>query len=115
MTEVTAYDGSRIDIPGEMIEHVTRKHPQMLSLASLTGERLLRSVVQALENPNEVFVDDRDAKYFLIRVNALYLNVIVSGGVVRTAYLIGEQRIRGWRRRDGYVVSSRTGHTRVAA
>lgn len=91
MLEVRAYDGSLITITSEVIEHVERKHPQMVSLARLNGERLLSSVIRTLEKPDEVFVDARHARYFLMKMDDLYLNVIVTNDIVKTAYLMGER------------------------
>ena len=94
MLEVTAYVGSRITIASEVIDHVERKHPQMLSVARLNGEKLVSSVIRTLENPNEVYVDAHNARYFLRKMEELYLNVIVRGDIVKTAYLMGERTHR---------------------
>jgi hypothetical protein len=61
----------------KVVDHVGRKHPEMLSLVGFTKEQLISSIVKALESPNGVYADD------------LYLNVIAVGNRVRTTYLMG--------------------------
>ena len=70
-------------ITREVIDHIERKHPQMLSIAGMSGEKLSSSVIQALENPDGVYADVRHTKYFLRRIDHLYLNVIVTGDSVK--------------------------------
>lgn len=62
---------------------------------------LLRGVLEA---PHEAYVDSSGSKYFLKKLEGLYLNVVVDEGVVRTAYLISSKthfrmRRRRWLRR----------------
>ena len=52
--EVVAYNGSRITVTREVIDHIERKHPQMLSVAGLSAERLLSLMIQTIESPTEV-------------------------------------------------------------
>jgi len=60
-----------------------------LSLVGLTKEQLISSIVKTLESPNEVYADVRRSRYFLKKLDDLYLNVIVVGDRVRTTYLMG--------------------------
>ncbi len=91
MTEVRAYDGSQVVVTGEAIDHIARKHPQMLSIVGFGKEQLLSALIQALEDPTKVFLDARGSRYFILKAGDLYLNVIVIRGSVKTAYLIGER------------------------
>ena len=92
--EVVAYNGSRITVTREVIDHIERKHPQMLSVAGLSAERLLSLMIQTIESPTEVYVDAHHTQYFLRKIDPLYFNVIVADGTVRTAYLMGERTHR---------------------
>ena len=87
--QVKAYDGALVIVPDEVIDHIVRKHPEMLSLAGFMKERLISSIAQTLEKPNEVYVNARRSKYFLKKLDDLYLNVIVVGDRVKTTYLMG--------------------------
>ncbi len=91
MSEVKAYDGSRVVVTAEVIDHIVRKHPQMLSIAGFGKEQLLPSLFRALESPTKVFLDAHGSRYFILKAGDLYLNVIVIRGSVKMAYLIGER------------------------
>jgi hypothetical protein len=91
VSEVKAYDGAKISLSAGAIDHVLRKHPQMLSIVGFTREELVSTLVRALESPSEVFLDTLGSKHFILNVGELYLNVVVIGGSVKTAYLIGNR------------------------
>ena len=91
MTEVKAYDGVQITLSAQTIDHVLRKHPQMLSIVGFTREEFVSTLVRALESPKEVFLDTLGSRHFILNVGELYLNVVVVGGSVKTAYLIGNR------------------------
>jgi len=88
LRRVKTYDGALVTITDEVIDHMERKHPEMLSLAGFMKEQLISSIAQTLEKPDEVYVDVRSSKYFL-KLDDLYLNVIVVGDGVKTTYLMG--------------------------
>lgn len=98
MSEVTACDGSQVSLSREAVDHILRKHPQMLSAVGFTKEKLVSSLVRALESPNEVFLDTLGSRHFVLNVGELYLNVVVIGGSVKTAYLIGKRTYARMRR-----------------
>jgi len=77
-----------IIVTEDVVDHVVRKHSEILSLLALTRNGFVKLLCNALEEPNEVYVDVHDSRYFLKKLNDLYLNVIVSEQTVRTAYLI---------------------------
>lgn len=91
MSEVKAYDGSRLVISAEVIDHIVRKHPQMISAVGLRQEQLVSYLTRALQAPKEVFLDTLGSRHFVTAVDELYLNVIVIGDSVKTAYLIGKR------------------------
>jgi len=91
LRQVKTYDGVLITVPDEVVDHVVRKHPEMLSLVGFMKERLISSIVQTLKKPTEVYLDVRRSRYFLRKLNDLYLNVIVVEDRVKTAYLMGER------------------------
>lgn len=90
MRKVKAHDGSEITVSQEVIDHIVRKHPQMLSVVGFERERLVASLVLTLENPVEIHANAGLSKYYLRKLNDLYLNIIVIGDTVKTAYLIGD-------------------------
>jgi len=89
LRRVKTYDGALVTITDEVIDHMERKHPEMLSLVGFMKEQLISAIVQTLEKPDEVYVDVRSSKYFLKKLDDLYLNVIVVGDGVKTTYLMG--------------------------
>jgi hypothetical protein len=91
MRQVKIYDGSFITITDEVIDHIQRKHPEMLSSEGFTREQLFSSILQTLEKPSEVYLDGRRSRYFLRKLNQLCLNIIVVRDTVKTAYLMGER------------------------
>lgn len=92
-------------ISGNVLKHVLRRHrdfARVLGVGSV--EELRRVIVDVVEVPDEVYVDLFDIKYFLKKINELYVNVIVVNDRVKTAYLIGSKtyhrlRERKWVRR----------------
>ncbi len=98
MQKVRAYDESQVTITREVLDHIQRKHPQMFSMVGLSREQLVSSLVQALGNPDEVYVDTSGSRYCVKRIDALYLNVIVVGETVKTAYLMGNRTYRRMRK-----------------
>lgn len=91
VSEVKAYDGSRIILSAEVIDHIVRKHPQMVSAVGLAREELVSALVRALESPKEVFLDTIGSRHFILNVGELYPNVVVIEDSVKTAYLIGNR------------------------
>ena len=87
LRQVKTYDGALITLTEEVIDHIERKHPEML--VGFMKEQLISSIAETLEKPNEVYVNARRSKYFLKKLDDLYLNVIVVGDRVKTTYLMG--------------------------
>jgi hypothetical protein len=70
----------------------------MLSLAGFMKEQLISSIAETLEKPSEVYMDVRCSKYFLKKLDDLYLNVIIVGDRVKTTYLMGTRTYASQRR-----------------
>jgi hypothetical protein len=91
LLEVSAYDGTFIALADDVVDHIVRKHSEILAFLTLTREDFVKLLCNTLEKPNEVYVDARKSKYFLKKLNDFYLNVIVSEQTVKTAYLINRK------------------------
>jgi hypothetical protein len=82
-------------IPEEVLKHVIRKHgvgfSRVLGINRL--DLLKRLLEEALINPDEVHMDSYNPsiKYFLKKVDGLWLTIIVLENEVRTAYLISSK------------------------
>jgi hypothetical protein len=63
----------------------------MISILNLKGNDLVKLIINTLENPNQIYIDNRGGKYFLKKYNELYFNVIVHENIIRTAYLISSK------------------------
>ena len=88
MESVRAYDGITVILTEGIIAHIVRKHSEILSLLSLDRQGFVELLHSALKEPNEVYADAYQSKYFLKKLDNLHLNVVVSEGIVKTAYLI---------------------------
>jgi len=97
--EVKAHDGTTVVITEDVIDHVIRKHSEILSLLGLTRKGFVKLLRSALGEPNEAYVDVHDSRYFLKRLDHLYLDVVVGEGIVRTAYLISSKTYSRMRRK----------------
>jgi hypothetical protein len=51
-------------------------------------EELEKLILGVVEAPDEIYMDLFNVKYFLKKINELYINVIISDDRVKTAYLI---------------------------
>ena len=91
--KVRAYDGLFVAVTEDVVDHVVRKHSEVLSLLGLARKGFVELLRNVLEESNEVYADVYGSKYFLKKLNDLYLNVIVSEEIVKTAYLIVLERI----------------------
>lgn len=96
---VRTHDGTYLIITEDVVDHVIRKHSEVLSLLGLTREGFVKLLRSSLEEPNEAYMDIHDSRYFLKRLNDLYLNVVVSSDTVRTAYLISLKTYSRMRKR----------------
>ncbi len=74
-----------------MIQHVARKHPDVLRVLGVSEEGLVELLSSVVSTPDEVYVDDEGSLFFLLRVGDLRLCMVVRGELARTAYLIGER------------------------
>jgi hypothetical protein len=92
-------------IPEEALKHVIRKHGVDFSrVLGINRLDLLKKLIEeTLANPDEVHLDAHNPsiKYFLKKVDGLWLTIIVLENGVRTAYLISSKTYkrfvaRGW-------------------
>lgn len=87
LSEVRAHDGTSIAVTEDVVDHVIRKHSEIFSLLGLTRKGFVKLLRSALEKPNEAYVDVYDSRYFLKKLNDLYLNVVVSDETVKNGVL----------------------------
>lgn len=92
-----------IVIPEGVVKHVLKKHRDFVVMLRVRDvDELKRVIREVVENPDEVHVDAYGVRYFLKRINDKWINVIVTGDSVKTAYIIGLRtylrlRERRWR------------------
>lgn len=60
-------------------------------VVGLDKEQLVSYLTRAWQAPKEVFLDSLGSRHFIMDVDELYLNVVVIGNSVKTAYLIGKR------------------------
>ncbi len=79
-----------IIIHRKLFDHIKLRHPDLLRKLKLAdAQDLIRAVANVLQNPHEVYVDDKKAHYYIQDLNDIFMVVIVYEGVVRTTYLLG--------------------------
>ncbi len=92
-----------IVIPEGVVKHVLKKHRDLVVLLGVRDvDELKRVIREVVENPDEVHVDVYGVRYFLKKLDDKWINVVVVGSVVKTAYIIGlrtylKLRERRWR------------------
>ena len=92
-----------IVIPEGVVKHVLKKHRDFVVMLRVRDvDELKRVIREVVENPDEVHVDAYGVRYFLKRINDKWINIIVTGDSVKTAYIIGLRtylrlRERRWR------------------
>ena len=100
---VRDYRGIEIVILHTLYLHVRERHRDLLRKLNIQSiDQFINIIRRVLINPSEVYIDDKGSIYYLLRINDLYLNVVVAENVVRTAYLLGmdsyyRMRYRRWR------------------
>jgi hypothetical protein len=84
-----------------VLKHILRRHRDIARLMNIEDiGRLKEVILNIVEAPDEVYMDLFNIKYFLRRIDELYVNVVVSNDRVKTAYLISSKtyhRLRGKR------------------
>ncbi len=79
-------------ISENVLRHILRRHRDLTRLMGVKSvEELKEILTNVVEAPDEVHVDLLNVKYFLKKIDALYLNVIVVNDAVKTAYLISSK------------------------
>jgi hypothetical protein len=92
-------------ISENVLRHILRRHRDIARLMNVENARELEKVIaNVVEAPDEVYVDLFNVKYFLKKINELYINVVVVNDTVKTAYLISSKtyhrlRERRWAQR----------------
>jgi len=89
-------------ISKDALRHVWRKHPDLARILGLGDvEDLLRQIMQVLENPDEIHVDRfrSNVKYYLKKIDDLWINIILVDNIIKTAYLISFKSYRKFRER----------------
>ncbi|MCP8313069.1 MAG: hypothetical protein H3Z53_01670 [archaeon] len=87
-------------ISKNILKHVLRKHRDIAKLIDVKGvEELRRIIADVVENPDEAYMDALDVKYFLKKIDELYINIVVLNDTVKTAYLISPKTYYRLRRK----------------
>jgi len=90
-----------IEIPESVLRHILGKHRDVALMLSIESLAELRDVIiEILRKPDEVHSDRYGVKYLLRRIDERHwLNVVVQGSSVRTAYIISLETYRKLRRK----------------
>jgi hypothetical protein len=83
---VKCFDGTCATVTADVVDHVRRKHSEVLSTLGLTEDGLFELLCSILLKPSEAYVDSSGSRYLLKQLENFCLCVIVDEGIVRTAY-----------------------------
>lgn len=87
-------------ISRDTLRHVWEKHSDLVEALRIKSlEELLEVITQVLERPDEVHVDRLRScvRYYLKKLDELWVNVVLVGDTVKTAYLISSKSYRKFR------------------
>lgn len=86
-----------------VLRHIFEKHRDLVEYLGITAPSELADVLRnMLRSPDEAHTDKfrHDVLYCLKRVGSYWVNMVVAGGTVKTAYLVDNNRsYRGLRER----------------
>ncbi len=84
------------------LKHIFEKHQDLIRVLGIDSlEKLREVIVRIVEKPDEIYVDAgrNDVKYYLKKLDDEWITVILVGDEVKTAYLIGLESYRKFRRK----------------
>ncbi len=97
---VKDYRGIGIVILQTLYLHVKERHRDLLRKLNIQNMNQFIDIVRRVPtNPSEVYINDEGSVYYLLRINDLYLNVIVVEDIVRIVYLLSMDSYHRMRRR----------------
>lgn len=84
-------------IPEITLRHVYEEHQDLIEVLKVKDIIDLRNVLKnILKNPDEVHIDRfrSNVRYYLKKIDDLWVNVVLVGNVAKTAYLISHKSYR---------------------
>ena len=88
---------ARWSVPEDTLRHIYEKHGDLIKALKIRSIAEFREVImRILENPDEVHVDKfrRYVRYFLKKIDDLWINVVLLNNIVKTAYLLSSKSYR---------------------
>ena len=86
-----------INISKDTLRHIYEKHEDLIKILSIKDmEELKEAILDVLQDPDEIHEDKYKnyVKYYLKKINALWINVVLVYNTVKTAYLISPKSYR---------------------
>ena len=97
--------GFGLKISSDTLTHIWKKHWDLVKTLEVRDlEELLEMIMQILEHPDEVYEDRvrSDIRYYIRRIDDFWVNVVLMGDTVKTAYLISLKSYRKFREKRWY-------------
>ena len=89
---VRTFDGRVALLPDEKLKHIANEHRDLMERLGIGSLDQLRAlIIEALQNPSEVYEDAHGNIFHLLRRGDRTVCVIARGGRAQTAYLLGSQ------------------------
>jgi len=86
-----------INISENTLRHIYEKHEDLVKILRVRDvEELKEVILDVLQDPDEIYEDKYKnyVKYYLKKINALWINVVLVHNTVKTAYLISSKSYR---------------------
>jgi len=83
-----------------ILKHIYEKHKDLIKILNIKNiDELKTIIINVLWKPDEIYLDKyrSNVKYYLKRINDLWINIILIGNIVKTAYLISSKSYKRYR------------------
>jgi len=84
-------------ISEDFLRHIYEKHKDLVEMLNIKDMRELKELIlNVLQNPDEIHEDKYKnyVKYYLKKINTLWINTVLVYNTVKTAYLISSKSYR---------------------
>jgi len=90
----------KYSISQRILRHIFIKHKDLAKALDVKNtEELYDKLKNLIEHADETYTDIFNATYYVKKINELYVNIIIYGNVVKTAYLLSHKTYNKMKRK----------------